>query len=300
MTIAVQQSERNQLLEMLRIVAAYGIVAYHAKTPLHDLVYSGLIIFLVLSPLVDIHYRWKNPRSAAQLANVLLIPWFFWSMIYALINIVTNRPMIVTGDLVTGILYGTSPHLWFLPYIFVVLASVNTLKKANRPDLVFWASLSLGIALLLTADLWSPVLLNCAPPFAQWIHAVPPTLIGIAIGAMYKLRLGPAIICVLVPLALVFLGFQEVAGVSIPYVIGILSVMFLFYFGIYWNPHLWNIRAISELTMGVYLSHMIWVGIFNNILGRGTFVAATAAFLAAAAMVGVLHRYLPVSRRFLG
>lgn len=61
----VQDSKvtRNQAIELLRIMSAFGIVAYHGGAPFRELAYAGLVIFLILAPATDLRFNWNRARS---------------------------------------------------------------------------------------------------------------------------------------------------------------------------------------------------------------------------------------------
>lgn len=44
---------RNQAIEALRIPSAFGIIADHAGAPFHKPAYAGMIVFLILTPMLE-------------------------------------------------------------------------------------------------------------------------------------------------------------------------------------------------------------------------------------------------------
>ncbi|WP_260599068.1 hypothetical protein [Sphingomonas endolithica] len=164
MSAKINKPDRVQAIELLRIVAAYGIVAYHAQAPLHDLAYAGLVIFLILSPMLDLRFNLDRIRSPAALARALLLPWAFWMVVYGAVNLAQHRPFVEASFM--GILYGSSPHLWFLPFMFAVLTVLNMLKSL-APAILFYGSALVATALLLTVTMWRSASLEWSLPFPQ-------------------------------------------------------------------------------------------------------------------------------------
>ena len=145
---------RNQAIEALRIVSAYGIIAYHSGARFHDLAYSGLIVFLILAPAVDVQFNWERTRSAGQLARTLLMPWAFWWLAYGLLNLTRHQDVAQAPGVLGAVLFGTSAHLWFIPYMFMVLLLLNILKRHAGPRQLALAAASLAAAGLVSAGLW--------------------------------------------------------------------------------------------------------------------------------------------------
>jgi fucose 4-O-acetylase-like acetyltransferase len=86
-------------------------------------------------------------------AKRLLMPYLIWSVLYAVFYFVTMYPQGQPVEVITrywGPLFGTSPHLWFLPFAFCA----GALASYVVPWLMKWPSwllLSLGSALSLCA-----------------------------------------------------------------------------------------------------------------------------------------------------
>jgi hypothetical protein len=80
---------RNGLVDYARLLAAVGIIWFHAQAPGSVFAYVALPFFLVLLAL-------PSKASVSVKAQRLLVPFVSWSLIYALINIAlavkNNRP----------------------------------------------------------------------------------------------------------------------------------------------------------------------------------------------------------------
>ena len=295
----VSRPHRGQAIEALRIIATFAIVAFHEKVAFSDVVYSGLIVFLILSPMLDIHYNWDRVRSVKVLAERLLMPWAFWMLIYAAINVVRGNSIIMKGEGVSGLLYGTSSHLWFLPFIFLVLVALNVWKQWINQKILFWASAVCAVVFLANAAAWQGLVLSLPPPFAQWLHAAPAVLIGIVFGLVGR-NWPPAVAALAaLAIALLLLISNALPGLSFPYAIGVISVAAV----VMWGPRLWpgwDVQPIADCMLGVYLSHMAWLSVFRPLTGSGSYLNATVSFFVALLVVYLARRYIPKSKYALG
>jgi hypothetical protein len=215
---------RNINFEILRVIAAFGIVAYHANVPMKDIPYAGLIVFLTLSPLIDVKYNWYANRRSKQIARSLLVPWAFWLIAYAGANLAISKPPFPAGHSLASVFYGSSPHLWFLPFIFTVLCMIGQIEKACTVTQVFWCSTTVTTAILITSSEWRPLALNFTVPYAQWVHAAAAVCGGIALGTYRKSMKFAGVGLLLIGIALGVCAWSAIPGISITYSIGLLSV----------------------------------------------------------------------------
>ena len=299
-SIQSKHVRRDQATEALRIVACYGIVAYHSHASFHDFAYSGLIVFLFLSPFVDCFYNWEKSRSALSLARIYLIPWGFWMGIYGLLNVLVHKPVFPTDSWITGLLYGTSPHLWFLPAMFAVLSIVNVLKTAVDPVKIYWAAVVAATLLLATVGSWQSLMTNWSPPFAQWIHAAPAVLVGTAVGLQGRIMTGKVASLSILGLALGVAAAARLPGISIPYLVGLVGAVFVVFLGARFWPARWSVQTVASCTLGIYVSHIFWLGLIGRITGRENHVTVLGAFLVALLTIWLVRRYLPASRLVVG
>lgn len=289
---------RNQAIELLRIVAAYGIVAYHSLAPFHDIAYSGLVVFLILSPYVDCAFNWDLPRPIKSLAKTLLVPWLFWFCFYGVLNITAHKPFFPAGHWIAGILYGTSAPLWFLPLMFAVLVLLNLLKGKAAPLALFWVSVLLAAVLLFTAWVWRPASMGWTPPLVQWMHSAPAIFIGMALGLSGRVPRSstiPAVALLLLSLGAAVMA--SIPGVSIPYLIGVVAVVAAAWTG---GKSEWNVRPAAACMLGVYLSHMAWLAVMNRITGQANYVTVTLTFLVALLTTWAMQRLLPAVQLVIG
>jgi hypothetical protein len=287
---------RDQAIEALRIVAAYGIVAFHCGAPLRSIGYAGLIVFILLATLLDVKFNWRRKRSPAELAVRLLVPWLFWFAFYGAINGLRGRPVLIDMNAIPGILYGPSPHLWYLPFIFCVLVALNSVKGRISPERLFWVSLLIAATLLVTAHFWRPISALWVPPMPQWMHAAPIVFVGVAMGLAERVRYGRASAIVVLTISLMAAARPFLPGISDTYTIGIVLVVAVAWLGPQVMPSNWNVSALSSCMMGVYLTHIFWLDADLLFFGERNYVSATIIFFVSLGTVWAARRFFPLSR----
>lgn len=293
-------SPRNVNVEILRIIAAFGIVAYHANVPFKDIPYAGLIVFLALSPLVDTKFGWLKVRPVSSLAKVLLVPWAFWFVVYAAANLIMHKPLLPEGPSVASLLYGSSPHLWFLPFMFAVLVAIGLLKKAHPTTHLFWISAIATSAILVTSPHWRPLAMTFPAPYAQWLHALAAAFAGLALGVYRNTIKFAWLGFALIGIALVVCAAYQLDGMSSTYPIGILLVAMAMVAPDSFSAHSKTIRAISECMFGVYLVHILGIAIVNKITPASNYGTVIVIFSACLLGVFITRRLIPSTKIVLG
>ncbi len=182
---------RNATLDYARMLAACGIVVFHAGAPGAKLGYAALPFFLILLVVLAAPAAGRKcfGAYARDRARRLLVPWFGWSLLYGAMKLaevaVTGVPLDSEFHLYM-ILTGPALHLWFLPFAFAACLLVHPLARlaeplgqtdhgAARRDL-----LALG---LMTAGLAGLALCQGQPlptPLAQWVQGLPSICLGLA------------------------------------------------------------------------------------------------------------------------
>lgn len=296
----IHSPKRNVNFEILRIMAAFGIVSYHANAPMKDIPYAGLVVFLALSPLVETKFNWTNIRHLTHFSKSLLIPWTFWFIVYAGANWVIGKPPLPEGYSLASLLYGSSPHLWFLPFIFIMMFAVSQLKRAFSATQVFWLSVIATAAILLTSNEWRPYAINVAVPYAQWAHAIAAVFGGLALGT-YRLGMKYAWAgLVLMGCALGICAGYVIPGISLTYPIGLLLVAFAMFAPDRLSKYEKVIRPVSQCMFGVYLVHILAIAIVNRFTPVSNYRAVILIFCACLTGVFVTRRILPQARIVLG
>lgn len=295
-----QAPERDQFVELFRIIAAFGIVAFHTKVPQEAIPYAGLIFFLILSPYYEVGPNWTKRRSLQDMAVLFLIPLVFWQVVYGAMNLAAGKPLFPYERLWQQVMGGSSLHLWFLPVVFVALVTLSWLKTWMPRQILFWVCLVLACAQMGTVVLWYDAHMTLPPPAQQWIHALPALLIGIVLGTMDAIPRGTLIA---LPALAVITGLSILAPsplIAVTYPIGITGVLVALYTPRVLGPLPFSVQTISSCAMGVYVSHIVWVRVCNLFIGRELYLTAVVAFVMSVVMVWAARRYIPKSRLVLG
>lgn len=98
---------------------------FHAGAPGRGVGYAALPFFLMTLILLALPAAQSKEFGpfAKDRARRLLIPWLIWSAIYAafkLLEVVWHHKPLGSEFSATMLLTGTSLHLWFLPFAYVV------------------------------------------------------------------------------------------------------------------------------------------------------------------------------------
>lgn len=280
---------RNQLFEALRLVAALGVVTFHGPTPDKDVPYAGLVVFSLLSPLVDVRYNWARRRSPRVLATSLLVPWLFWYAAYAALQWVVGSPVFNPDDAFSALMAGPAAHLWFLPFIFVVLMLLNQTKQRVDERVVFTISVLAACALLLTAPYWRAA--HLPAPWGAWLHATPAIFLGVALGLAERVGV---LRFALVPLigSVAVVGFWSLPGMSVAYVLGTASLLGVMWFGSKVTLS-FDVEPLSRCAMGIYLVHPAFERFTWPWLVQFGFPAVFLLFCVLLAGVFLARRWMP-------
>lgn len=294
------KSPRNQAIEALRIAAAFGIIAYHAGAAFHELAYAGLIVFLILSPMLDTRYNFHRRRSLGELARALLLPWAFWLVFYGALNIARHMPFIPQDNPVGHLLLGTSAHLWFLPFMFGVLVLLDRAKISGDALPLFWACAIGASAILATASIWRLPSLAWPSPFPQWMHGLAAPMVGVVFGLRRKVG-GIAWIGVAMVFAALLVALAaHLPGVGIPFATGMVLVLAIGSIPDTTIPAHWTVQPVASCMMGVYLTHMFVLGIVGKFVAVDHYAAVVLTFVTSLLIVWLARRFLPFTRLVVG
>ena len=181
------RSSRLANWDRLRLLSFCDIAAFH-MTGRYLLLGMGLPTFLVLR--FALASRLPVPEPTRKFIHVrvekLLVPWAAWSLLFgALIAAQSLRKGIPLGEVFTPymLLYGTSDHLWFLPFAALVGILVHFIDVATQrvPTRIFVAAAGVtGMVLVWVTHLLHPLVDQ--QPFRQWIFGAPSVPIGLMLG----------------------------------------------------------------------------------------------------------------------
>jgi peptidoglycan/LPS O-acetylase OafA/YrhL len=274
---------KNQNIERLRIFASYGIICFHSQTGLLKTIgYIGLPVFVMITFAYGVIKCRRQAITDSPLhpfknyivskIERLLLPYLFWVFIYAVwggLRALSSLGEIVNVPVTILIpLYGTSIHLWYLPFVFLALVSVSLLR-VNFPSNNLRDLLSYSVAALITGLLpaFFPNTNQLSLPIPQILFALPALFIGLIISDDLEIKK------------------QVKYGVSLAIIIttGIARVilnndhsfLFLFFSSFLLVAIAQNATGkpdkitvnLSSLTFGIYLVHPIIIAIVSNLLG---------------------------------
>jgi len=185
-------NEKKQLVNVdrLRILAAFGVVSYHAHG---DLPRSpGVVGFIILMMFFCIFMvnRPRVPEFSSTLKKKfdrLLAPWLFWSVVYGVVKLA--KVVFFGADAsqafsMTMFLTGTRIHLWFLPFAFMaslVLAFIcQKSNGASEMRNIVIASILGVVSVFCFSIVSSQYILPV--PLGQWMLGFPAVPLGFAIG----------------------------------------------------------------------------------------------------------------------
>lgn len=117
---------RNATLDYARLLAAFGIVLFHANAPGHAIGYAALPFFLMLLLCLAWPAAQRDDfgRYVCNRATRLLVPFAVWSGIFGLLKL---AEVLLTGVSLGSefkpsmLLTGPAIHLWFLPFAYVAV-----------------------------------------------------------------------------------------------------------------------------------------------------------------------------------
>lgn len=187
-SVAAQKpkTSRNANVEVVRFIAAIGIVWFHSPVPYGDIGLAGLSLFFVYL----IYFasarslKMKNLSEVAQVNLHLIKIWLVWCAIYLALKIaqalVQNHPIADEFELWMWIT-GPALHLWFLPYSYVVIIIaylfLRFLNGINRLIGNFLVLGVLALAVVTSIGLQDHHII----PVSQYLNVLPPIVFAISL-----------------------------------------------------------------------------------------------------------------------
>lgn len=272
--------QHNASYDYARLIAAFGIVLFHAQAPGAQIGYAALPFFLMLMVVMALPGAARTqPGSYARARWARLMrPWLIWSAVYAALKL---AEVALTGATLADefaphmLLTGPAIHLWFLPFAFVTCLALYPLARrcAGRigPALAL-----LALALALQALRQGPAL---PVPLAQWAYVAPAACLGLGLALLRStpnLQAG---------LGLGFVALATLCGWTDGLAQLGLALAALLACGLVHLPPTWASGLAARASMGVYLAHPL---VFS-LLERTTPIAKSSlifALLAAALALG--------------
>lgn len=271
---------RRQSVDLMRIVAAFGIVWAHMGAPGAIFGYLALALFVVLAGFLAVRTADRSPGRGFVRSRLrrLLGPWLVWSALYLLLESVRagdpSRLWQLTDP--ASLLIGPLIHLWFLPFLALAAPlAVIVARRLDRPSRLTVAAVAL--APVGAAAIWLHDSGRLGEPFVQWAFAVTPLLYGTlaAAGRGVGRPLAPLVFVLLACLPPVLVW----GSVMAPFLISAALV-----FEAVWRTGLtgrvWP--ALGSAAFGVYILHpalmLVW---YRLVPGGPAALGAPAVFAAA-------------------
>jgi hypothetical protein len=278
---------RNDV-ELLRIIAAFGVVWYHSGVPYsRDIAYAGLVVFLAFnSYFASIS---NKTHSVLYRAEQLLIPCLIWSVFYAALNFVRGLEIYPQHySLLSKVLAAPAIHLWYLPFAFFCLIFVDKLKLLLKPVVLAWSSCCIASALLLSSSVWREW--ELIAPFSQYLHGLAALFFGLffaqKIDRVHRLSL-----FFLLLLVVAYVTSLRIHDVSTTYAFGFaaVSILFLRRDLLKSIPY---VSQLSKLMFGVYLLHP-FVLLCMSFIGLQGLAVPVLGFVASCIVIFVVYHVLP-------
>ena len=285
-------------IDILRIVSSFGIILFHSGIVWNEISSSALICYLILSGYLS-HFDKKRSFSESFVYrfNRLMVPWLFWFFVYGILNIIRGKTFLPEQfGFFVGILHGTSIHLWYVPFIFILLLFFDFIKKLFSKKQLSVLSSFFAVAILLATPLWRNFSFELGYPFAQYFHAISAFFVGIFFLLQESIHYRAAQ-SIFIALIFVSLSVSVFSGVGLPYLIGIFSCSILIS-----KEHLRFLKCVilkskilsrsilvfSKASFGVYLVHVALLSVSKNIFHIHGIFLPLFVFVAAHFLVIVL------------
>lgn len=283
---------RDQGVEILRFVAASFIVYWHVP-----LLTSGPCITWSLPAFVAISvlYGRKQEHIALgtyvrRLVQRLFVPWILWSVVYVAVRSANHYEDLrdwASTFAWTDLLIGGVLPLWYLPFIFGVLA----IDAVFRSTLQHWVSHEAADWFLAAAFLMLGVLSlvywrelrGGALPFPQYGSVLPATLLLLSLTAMPATASWAARLFAIVVMGVVALWFDF--G-WIPTALGLGTVMLLHG---RWEGANRTVLWLGRLSWPMYLVHPLFIAVAMRVSDSGLLVFAIVFLVSAIVSDAVLR-----------
>jgi hypothetical protein len=276
-------------IELFRIISMFGIVWFHSGINYgKEVAYGGLIFFIIIS----VYFAVSSTRTHTftQRVKRLIIPCVVWSIFYGVISVLRKGAVFPTDyNYFSMVLATPSIHLWYLPFIFLILLVIDKLKYYILKEWVTVFSGISAIVILMLSPMWRAI--NFITPIGQYAHAIPAVLIGVFLGGV-KVRkwLRISVIAGIV-LSILAMVYSRQSGIGIPYLIGLTPCIFIYYETIFIKSNKY-LLALSSSIFGVYLAHLFLITVLRY-AGVSGYSLAVFAFVISLASILVLRKYFP-------
>ena len=272
------------------MLAALAVVCFHYQmgpAELRQVFYAGLVCFLIISVWFTLRQVDTTPRQDVRTLARLMVPWAVWSIVFLARDILVNGLPAIDWRLIGKLIAGASIHLWYVPFIALVVVSVR--RAGQQASLIALESVAWVTIALLTAfaGYWRPWSLELPLPLPQYVHALFPICAGVVLFADCQRSrfVGTAVV------ACAALSLARLHGVGVPYLVGLSLCALAFALGrhISLGGLPW-LLALAETTFGVYLLHPLLYHPVRKLLGEPNGLTTPIVVFAMASTVVLLVR----------
>jgi hypothetical protein len=282
---------RNQAIECLRIVAAFGVVWFHSGLDGQLVAYSGLVVFLALSAYFATVAPSTKKHLASDLAIRLFVPWICWFIVYSAVNYFRGLPVLrASNGQISDILVGPAIHLWYLPFILFAVPTIKFVKRWLSPNLFLFAATVLAYLGLLTTIISYSWRLDA--PYPQYLFAIAPVATGIVLGMRGQIKFARIAIFMILALSLL-LSLTPWSNLGLPYLIGLGVTTLAIEYGDRLVPKTFKIDWLSKCTFGVFLTHPLFLSMAKLITKDPTVAGVLAAYVLSTAFTLLILREAP-------
>ncbi|WP_196774431.1 acyltransferase [Rhodovulum sp. MB263] len=287
------EQTRLVVYDGLKLLAALGVVLFHAGVPGRDVWYAGMFVFVFF-----LGYAPGRAQPWAGLlqsrARRLLLPWLIWCAVYYALGLYRGTAWIPGMPLDPfSLLIGPAIHLWFLPFAFIcglVFAGLRPVWPARplAPQLA-------GLVLILAAGIVLNRHSDLPAPAGQWLVSFPMAAAGFLCSVHRGRGAGAAILLSTMAVAGACLALGFVDGALQAVVAAPVCLIALSWRG---RGHPVLVRA-GETAFGVYLVHpavflLLWK--LAPALGKTPYGFGLTAFALSVALVALLRLWPPARR----
>lgn len=284
-----REKSRRIDVEFLRVLACLGIVYFHAGVfsgISNAIAYSGLVVFVLIS--VFYAGKRKTTDEFSSLAKKILVPYVIWSAIYLVLYYLSGKSISEIINL-RSIVSGTSIHLWYLPFIFLVLVIVGQIKKYMPLRIISGASGAMFALWLYFSPFWRPYVE--VVPFPQYMHAVGGVFLALSVISSvrwisYASLGGGVLMCIYL------LQFRD-HGVSVVYLIAAFVTLALIIRPVALSRVGRPVALLSSLTFSIYLVHPLGLAILSKLSFGEDFFTPALVFIGSGVGIWVFRRITP-------
>lgn len=285
----------RQDIEIIRIISAFAIVWFHSGAQGSEISYAGLVVFLVIS----IYLATRSSRSGKMyllgIGKRLLVPWFFWLMIYGILNLVMGRTIVpVDHGFVFGVLAGSSIHLWFVPFLFICLVIYSFIKIYISQKVLAISASALVVIILVSASIWRLKSIEFGAPVAQYFHALPGFFLGIYFANANALQVKYALLLLLL---MAMAAIWAIPLLGITYLVSMLICCFLLAKILTSFKLIW-LDSTSKCVFGVYFLHVLVLNTLKKINIINGILLPVVVFFISLSVVYLARRLLPRFARY--